>query len=242
MDYLYIIIVGLLAGTLAGIIGTGSSIMLLPILFYSFGAKIAVPVMAVAAVLANLGRVVIWWRQINWPAVLAYSVTSIPAAALGADTLISIPESTANLLLGSFFLIMLPLRRHLKRKQFSINLWQLALAGALIGFITGIVVSSGPLSIAAFTAFGLLQGPLIASEAAASMFVYLAKLSAFDNLGVLNTDILLNGMIVGSTLVIGAWLGKHIVLKMSPHQFERILDFIMLIAGLSLLTIFSLTP
>ncbi|WP_261842790.1 sulfite exporter TauE/SafE family protein [Aliamphritea ceti] len=242
MDYLFIIIVGLLAGTLAGIIGTGSSIILLPILFYSFGAKVAVPVMAVAAVLANLGRVIIWWRQIHWPAVLAYSLTSIPAAALGANTLISMPENTANLILGCFFLIMLPLRRHLKQKQFSIKLWQLGLAGVFIGFITGIVVSSGPLSIAAFAAFGLLQGPLIASEAAASMLVYLAKLSAFDNLDVLNTKILLNGFIVGSTLIIGAWLGKHIVLQMRPRQFERILDLMMLIAGLSLLCMSASTP
>lgn len=235
MDYLYISVIGLFAGTLAGIIGTGSSIILLPVLFYTLGAQMAVPVMAVAAVLANLGRVVIWWRQIHWPAVLAYSVTSIPAAMLGANTLISISERRANLILGSFFLIMLPLRRYLQRRQFTLQLWQLGVAGLCIGFITGIVVSSGPLSIAAFTAAGLLQGPLIASEAAASMLVYLAKLTAFGNADVLNTGILIQGAALGVILMIGAWLGKHIVLRMSTAQFNRMLDLMMLTAGISLL-------
>ena len=235
MDYLYISVAGLFAGTLAGIIGTGSSIMLLPVLFWTLGAQTAVPVMAVAAVLANLGRIALWWRQIQWPAVLAYSVTSIPAAMLGANTLITISERSANLILGCFFLVMLPLRRHLQQKQFTLQLWQLGVAGLAIGFITGIVVSSGPLSIAAFTAAGLLQGPLIASEAASSVLVYLAKLAAFGNADALNSHILIQGAALGGILIIGAWLGKHIVLRMSPARFNRILDLMMLIAGLSLL-------
>jgi uncharacterized membrane protein YfcA len=39
------LIVGLAAGSLSGIIGTGSSIMLLPTLVYQFGPKQTVPIM-----------------------------------------------------------------------------------------------------------------------------------------------------------------------------------------------------
>ncbi len=35
--------------------------------------------------------------------------------------------------------------------------------------------------------------------------------------------------------MIGAWLGKHIVLRMSTAQFNRMLDLMMLTAGISLL-------
>ncbi|WP_414674469.1 TSUP family transporter [Luteibacter sp.] len=52
-----VLAVGLVAGCLSGVIGTGSSLMLLPVLTYQFGPKHAVPVMAVAAVIANLSRV-----------------------------------------------------------------------------------------------------------------------------------------------------------------------------------------
>jgi uncharacterized membrane protein YfcA len=58
-------VVGLVAGTIGEIIGTGSSIMLVPILVYEFGPKEAVPIMAVAAIMANVARIMAWWREID---------------------------------------------------------------------------------------------------------------------------------------------------------------------------------
>jgi hypothetical protein len=57
LDFLFILAVGLVAGTLSGIVGTGSSIMLMPVLIYEYGPKQAVPIMAIAAVMANLSRI-----------------------------------------------------------------------------------------------------------------------------------------------------------------------------------------
>ncbi len=55
--YLFVLVIGLAAGALSGIIGSGSSIILLPILVYQFGPKQAVPVMAIAALMSNVGKV-----------------------------------------------------------------------------------------------------------------------------------------------------------------------------------------
>src|SRR5579864_2845000 len=57
LSFLFIFAVGLVAGTISGIIGTGSSIMLMPILVYQYGPKQAVPIMAIASVMANLSRI-----------------------------------------------------------------------------------------------------------------------------------------------------------------------------------------
>jgi uncharacterized protein len=57
LEFLFVMTVGLVAGTISGIIGTGSSIMLVPILVYEFGPKEAVPIMAVAAIMANVARI-----------------------------------------------------------------------------------------------------------------------------------------------------------------------------------------
>ncbi|MBV8840195.1 MAG: sulfite exporter TauE/SafE family protein, partial [Alphaproteobacteria bacterium] len=51
MQFVFVCAVGLLAGAVSGIIGTGSSIMLVPVLVWQFGPKEAVPIMAVAAVI-----------------------------------------------------------------------------------------------------------------------------------------------------------------------------------------------
>src|SRR3954469_7344787 len=98
--YLFVLIVGLAAGIVGGVVGTGSSIMLLPVLVYAFGPKQAVPIMAVAAVMANLSRVMAWWREVDWRAFAAYSMTGAPAAALGARTLLQLPATLIDMLLG----------------------------------------------------------------------------------------------------------------------------------------------
>ena len=74
MDFIFVLAVGLVAGTISGIVGTGSSIMLMPVLVYQYGPKQAVPIMAVAAVMANLSRILAWWREVDWRACAAYSV------------------------------------------------------------------------------------------------------------------------------------------------------------------------
>ena len=92
--------VGLAAGTISGIVGFGSSIMLMPVLVVAYGPLHAVPIMAIAAILANLSRVIIWWREVDWRAVAAYSVTGVPAAALGARTLLALPPRLIEGALG----------------------------------------------------------------------------------------------------------------------------------------------
>src|SRR4051812_49511854 len=81
LGFFFILIVGLLAGTISGIVGTGSSIMLMPVLVYQYGPKEAVPIMAVAAVMAELSRVLPWWREGGWRARPPPSVTGISPPA-----------------------------------------------------------------------------------------------------------------------------------------------------------------
>lgn len=234
-SYFFVLLVGLVAGVVSGVIGTGSSIMLLPILVYTFGPKQAVPIMAVAAVMANFARVLAWWRLVDWRAFAAYSVTGIPAAALGARTLLALPADIVNACLGIFFLFMIPARHWLRKHDFRLKLWQLAIAGAGIGYLTGLVLSTGPLSVPAFTAYGLTKGAFISTEAASSLFLYISKLTTFSELGALPPDIFMKGVLVGASLMAGTFAGKVVMLKLSDNGFRLLLDALLFCSGLSLL-------
>ncbi len=235
LSYLLVCGVGLAAGLLSGVVGTGSSIMLLPVLVYAFGPKQAVPIMAVAAVMSNLAKVMAWRREVDWRAFAAYSAGGIPAAALGARTLLVLPAHAVDVALGAFFLATIPARRWLKVRDFHIRLWQLALAGAAIGFITGIVVSTGPLSVPAFLAYGLTRGAFLSTEAMSSLVLYAAKVSTFRAFGALPLTVIVQGLIAGASLMAGAFAGKAVVLRMSTDRFEHVLDAMLLVAGCALL-------
>jgi hypothetical protein len=231
---LFILVVGLAAGTISGIVGTGSSIMLMPVLIYQYGPRQAVPIMAVASVLANLSRILAWWREVDWRACAAYSVTGIPAATLGARTLLALPPHAVDVSIGLFLIVMVPVRHWLARHQFTLSLWHLALGGAVIGYLTGIVVSTGPLSVPLFLFYGLTGGAFLATEAASSLGIYLSKSITFERFGALTWDVGLKGLTAGSSLMFGAFIAKRFVLRLEPEVFRLLMDAIMLAAGLSM--------
>jgi uncharacterized membrane protein YfcA len=235
MAFLFVLIVGLLAGTISGIVGTGSSIMLMPVLVYQYGPKEAVPIMAVAAVMANFSRILAWWREVDWRACAAYAVPGIPAAALGARTLLVLPSRAVDIAIGIFLIAMVPVRHWLARHRLKAGLWHLAIGGAVIGYLTGIVVSTGPLSVPLFLFYGLSRGAFLATEAASSLGLYLSKSVTFERFGALTADIAVKGLIAGSSLIFGAFIAKRFVLRLQPEAFRLIMDAIMIAAGLAML-------
>src|SRR5262245_60935607 len=113
MIWLAVLALGLLAGTLSGIVGFGASIMLMPVLMLAFGPQEAVPIMAIGALLANLSRVMVWWREVDWRANAYYCATAVPSAALGARTLLVLDPRIVEGILGGLFILMIPARRWL---------------------------------------------------------------------------------------------------------------------------------
>ncbi len=235
MGFLFVLIVGLLAGTISGVVGTGSSIMLMPVLAYEYGPKQAVPIMAVAAVMANFSRILAWWREVDWRACAAYSLTGIPAAALGARTLLALPSHAVDIAIGVFLIAMVPARHLLARYRLKAQLWHLAVGGALIGYLTGIVVSTGPLSVPLFLFYGLSRGAFLATEAASSLGLYVSKSVTFQRFGALTPAVAAKGLIAGSSLMFGTFIAKRFVVRLPPDIFRLVMDAIMLAAGLSML-------
>ena len=66
-----------------------------------------------------------------------------------------------------------------------------------VGYLTGIVASTGPVTAPIFLATGLAKGAFLSTEAAASLAVYLTKAAVFRSLGALPLDILVKGLVTG---------------------------------------------
>ncbi|OBI65570.1 sulfite exporter TauE/SafE family protein [Mycobacterium sp. E796] len=224
-------LVALGAGALGGLVGTGSSLLLLPILVTMYGPRIAVPVMGIAAVMANVGRVAAWWRQIRWRPVLAYALPGTPAAVVGAHTLLTISPAIVDGVLGVFFLAMVPVRRLVAARQWRVRLWQLTIAGVVVGFLTGLILSTGPLSVPVFTGYGLSGGAFLGSEAASSLVLYTGKMATFGEFGALSNTVVIRGLAIGAALMIGPFLARGVVRRVRPRTYALLIDVVLLAAG-----------
>jgi len=235
MIWLAILMFGIAGGTLGGVVGFGGSTVLMPILALAFGPKEAVPIMAIAGVLANFSRVAVWWREIDWRAAGLYCVTGIPCAALGARTLLALDPRIIEMVLGAFFLAMIPARHWLRKRGLSIGLPGLMLAGAGVGYLSGLVASTGPLNTPFFLAYGLVRGAFISTEALGSLGVFGTKAIVFQSFGALPTETILRGLIVGTSMMIGSWISKRFLSHIDAAQFQTIMDVAMFVAGVTLL-------
>jgi uncharacterized membrane protein YfcA len=234
-SYGWVLLLAVAAGVLSGVVGTGSSLLLLPVLVQSYGPKAAVPIMATAAIVGNLARAAVWWRQVDWRAAGSYALAGVPAAALGAHTLLGLRARVIDLYLGLFFLAMIPARRYLARAQWRLSLPQLGLCGAGIGFLTGLVLSTGPVSVPAFLAYGLGGGALLGTEAASAVLLYVGKAGTFAAQGALPWPILLQGLLVGAGIMAGTACSKTLVLKLPPAVMRGLIDLMLFLSGAALL-------
>ncbi|MBU3592894.1 sulfite exporter TauE/SafE family protein [Polynucleobacter sp. 71A-WALBACH] len=121
---------GLGAGVLGGVIGFGTTIILMPALVYFYGPIQAIPVIALVATVANLSRIFLWWNVIQWRVCIAYSFTAIPFTVLGVNTLVRLDERLVEMTLGGFLILLVPIRRWMRKKNFYLKLWQMGLVGA----------------------------------------------------------------------------------------------------------------
>ncbi len=129
---------------------------------------------------------------------------------------------------------MVPVRHWLASHHLKLSLWHLAIGGAAIGYLTGIVVSTGPLSVPLFLFYGLAKGAFLATEAASSLGMYVSKSATFRHFGALTPEVALEGLIAGSSLMCGAFIAKRFVLRLEPDLFRRAMDGIMIASGLSM--------
>ena len=231
MDYILVLALGLVAGTLGGIVGFGTSIILMPALVLVYGPKQAVPIMAIGSILANASRVAAWLKDVDWKTTAAYSATAMPAAALGAHTLLVLPSGIVEGILGAFFIAMIPIRRWMLQQNWRLNRAHMAVVGAFIGYATGMVVSTGPINTPFFLMHGLVKGAFLATEAMSSIGIYVAKAVAFRSFGAMPLETFVQGLIVGSTLLAGAFIAKRFVRGLDPDRFRYLMDGVMFAAG-----------
>lgn len=235
LEFVLVLVLGLVAGTVGGVVGFGTSIMVMPALVLVVGPREAVPIMAIASIMANASRVAAWWREVEWRTVLAYAATGIPAAALGARTLLVLPPGIVEAVLGVFFIVMIPVRRWMAAQDWKLNRWHMAVVGAFVGFLTGIVASTGPLSTPFFLMHGLVKGAYLGTEAMSSLALYGAKVATFRALGALPAEAVVQGLIVGTSLMAGAFIAKRFVKLIDAERFRLLMDGLLLAAGLTML-------
>ena len=107
-----------------------------------------------------------------------------------------------------------------------------ALLGAASSFVSALLGSVGPLMAPFFLAYGLVKGAYIGTEALATVVMHVTKLVAYGNASLLTGSSVIIGLLMGPIMIVGSFVGKRIVDRLPEHVFVRIIEVVLVVAGL----------
>ena len=205
--------IAVLAGTIGGIVGFGSAVILIPVCAYFFGATQTVPILTIAALIGNLSRAAFSWQETDWRAVGVY------CAAAGAFIFVEIDAAPIQRLLGLLILLMVPASRLVAGLSFKVQLWQLFPVGAFMGLLSGVVGTVGPVNAPFFLSYGLVKGAYLATEAFGAAAVHGTKTLVYGRMAAIDAASLAKGLAIGAALMTGSYFGKQIASRFGRRAF-----------------------
>lgn len=237
--------IGALAiGLSLGLLGSGGSILTVPVLVYLVGQdpKVAIASALMIVGLISLFSVLPYWRKglISWRTLLLFAPPGMAGAVAGAWAAHFVSAQLqmlvfAGLMLAAAWLMWRPLKLDDNAPHTPRAWWKIVIDGFVVGVVTGMVgVGGGFLIIPALMLLGGLPVRLavgtslviITLNAFSSFLTYLHVLESLN----LSVDWTVIGGI-SAVGIAGGWLGHHISHRLDQALLRRIFALFLLFMG-----------
>lgn len=205
----------------------------MPLLTQTIGPTMAVPVLIIAQLIGNLYRVYFGYKEIKWRPVLLFILGAIPMSIIGAFSFVSIPKEIVTKLIG-FDVIGFVILKHYQVIKFEYNDRTMIIGGGLVGLLSGLVGSAGPLGAALFLSLNLPPISYISSEAVTAVTMHIVKTIVYQKYLDIGLEALELGLFIGVAMVAGTWAGKKVIEKLAKETFVKEVTILLLIIGLEL--------
>ena len=221
-----------------GVVGFGTGLTMLPLVVWAVGVRASVPVLTIALLFGNTSRAWFSRRELDWRVVTAYLAGALPLAVLGSAVYASARIDWLSRLMGFVMLGSVPLRRWLERGPLRMRLAHFPVLGAATGFLSGLVAATGPVNTPFFLGYGLRRGGYVGTEAACVAVVHLTKTLVYRRYALVGAETAGLGVAIGVVMVVGAYLGRRILDRMSDRAFVTVVEILITALGV----VFILAP
>jgi uncharacterized membrane protein YfcA len=221
----------LLTAVVGGVAGYGTGLLMPLVLVPIVGAESVVPIMGIAALIINAGRVAAFRHVVDLRRSLIVLATALPATLVGAWFYTRLSSAGAQFVIGAVLIVSVPLRRILRGRGFHLGEGGLAVGAVGFGAISGAAAGTGVILVSLLMAAGVGGAAVIATDAAISVLVHLAQVTVFGVAGVLDAKVVAVALVIGVCAIPGAFVARAIVDRISIHVHTTILDAVVLLGG-----------
>ena len=200
--------VALFASIVGGVSGYGTGALMPLVLVPLVGPEPVVPIIAISALFNNASRLTAFRRYADFRRAGIVLAFAVPTCVLGAWGYTRLSSAGAALVIGAMLILSVPLRRHLKKRDFRVGDKGLAAGAFGYGVVVGGTAGSGVIVIG------------------------VVKTSVFGLAGVLTAQVVAFALLIGIVAMPGAFLARAFVERMPVHVHTAILDAVVLLGGI----------
>ena len=232
-----ILLFGALAGGfVSGLAGFGTALMALGIWLWVLPPQVAVPLVLICSVIAQISTLRSVWNSIDFSLVWPFVIGGLIGVPLGTRLIAHADPAVFKLTVGIFLLIF-PAALYFQRRSMAITFGGKAADGA-IGFAGGILGGlaglSGPLPILWASIRGWSKEERRGIFQIFNTAVLAASLVMQIATGFVKVEVYWLALIAFPGTIIGAWLGARIYHALSDRHFGDIVLGLLFLSGLGL--------
>lgn len=221
-----------------GITGVGLPLLAIPIMANFIGVQHAVLIMLIPSLVANSWLT--WSHRAEWPVlkrIYVFLIAGFVGGYLGSQVLVSISDRALTLILASVLGAYLLTRWH--NPHFSVSGLKEKIASPVFGLASGFIQGTNGISAPAiapyFHAIRLEHHTYVFAIATTFWTITVVQLATLTNLGVYNSDRLVEGLIALIPVVLAQPLGMKLSRQISKAAFDKILLTTLVLMELKLL-------
>lgn len=227
---------GAVAFSVSALTAGGGALILVPVLNLLIGTTSTAPVLNAGNLFGRPVRLILYWHNIQWKAVLWYAPFAL-VGAIASGYFFAQANLTALQIIVGLFLIstVFQYRWGKKERSFHMSYPWLAPLGLVISAIGTLIGASGPLLNPFYLNLGISKEELIATKTANSFLMGLAQIGSYTYFGLMNPTEWGYAIALGLGISLGNLIGKKMLKKISQKSFRQWAIGFMVLSGIILL-------
>ncbi|MBR9915449.1 MAG: sulfite exporter TauE/SafE family protein [Algicola sp.] len=226
------VILSLIAEILGTIGGFGSSVYFVPIANFFFDFQSVLGITALFHLSSNVSKIVLFKKGFDKRIVLTLGIPAIIFVSIGAYFSNYFDPKILTYILGFFLIALSTLFLIFKTLKVAPKTKNAMIGGALSGLSAGLLGTGGAIRGITLAAFKMTKDTFIATSAIIDLGVDFSRTIVYYFNGYIHKHDLYLIPILIVVSIVGTWIGKKILNKVSQEQFRMFVLLLILAIGI----------
>lgn len=227
------IILTLIAEILGTVGGFGSSVFFVPIANFFLDFQSVLGITALFHLASNLSKIAMFRKGLDKKVILQLGLPAVIFVIIGAFFSKYINPRLLTYILGVFLILLSLVFLVFKNLKVKETLTNTITGGVLSGLSAGVLGTGGAIRGITLSAFKMDKNKFIATSAVIDLGVDFSRTIVYYFNGYMRKDLLYLIPILVVISLLGTWLGKLILNKISQKQFRFLVLILILIIGIT---------